>query len=318
LERLQQHNIYEKREIFAPLLEFWSGVARFSDLDRYILPRFQRLEQSACALESLGNVLRSICKRSWQELPAVFLKAIKALIARAHTQERSRAAFAIDTLRPINKHVGIAPYNTISFPSGGTASEEHMWMISRILSATHYASSKVRNDSHDLWLDAITQLLEVSDAWDSYIGCTTELESGVLLPLQMQISQTEFHTHRLSLLTSLTTRWPRRTLRLLCLEPKPLKTGLIIRPLPFKVTASFDISSQCSHAIGDLVIDDLSPCGDFEESMGQERCKQLILDDIWEDPDEQLDAWQRLYVRACVRKWFKYLWMRRAKAISSG
>ena len=80
-----------------------------------------------------------------------------------------------------------------------------------------------------------------------------------------------------------------------------------------KVTAAFDISEQCSQAMDDLVVDDLSPFGAFTESMGQERCLQLILNDIWEDPDGQLDAWQRLYIRAYVRKWFKYLWVRRVE-----
>lgn len=59
--------------------------------------------------------------------------------------------------------------------------------------------------------------------------------------------------------------------------------------------------------MGGPVIDEIFQNGYVSKCMGEERCLQLIMNDIWEDSDEQLDAWQRLYVRACVRKWFKYL-----------
>lgn len=59
-----------------------------------------------------------------------------------------------------------------------------------------------------------------------------------------------------------------------------------------QVTACFDISEQCLKAMGDLIVDEIAQRGHFPESMGEERCLQLILNDIWEDPDGQLDAWQ--------------------------
>lgn len=37
-------------------------------------------------------------------------------------------------------------------------------------------------------------------------------------------------------------------------------------------------------------------------------CLQVILDDIWQDCDQQLDAWQQLYALACVKLWFKCMW----------
>jgi hypothetical protein len=103
-------------------------------------------------------------------------------------------------------------------------------------------------------------------------------------------------------------------LRLLCLDPKQLAaaTPQNLNEQRLKVTAVYNISEQCSQAMGDFIVGERSPFGDLTESMGQQRCLQLILDDVWEDPDGQLDAWQRLYVRAFVRKWFKYLWVWRA------
>lgn len=240
------------------------------------------------------------------------MRAIKALIAVGHTQERSRAAFAMGSTGLLTNHTGEVFHHIMSF-SCGDPGEEHTYMIASVFLATLDASSKVRDGSHHLWKDFITQLFKVIVAWEIYIGSATERKPGALSPLQIQIPQTRFHTQRCSLQNSLTFRCPRQTLRLLCLEPKQLETGPIVRAVPFTVTASFELSEHCSQAMGDLVVDDLSPFGGFAESMGQERCLQLILNDIWEDPDGQLDAWQRLYIRAYVRKWFKYLWVRRAE-----
>jgi hypothetical protein len=37
-------------------------------------------------------------------------------------------------------------------------------------------------------------------------------------------------------------------------------------------------------------------------------CRQALLDDIWRDRDHQLDAWQQLYVLACVKLCFRRMW----------
>lgn len=309
-ERLK-YNTSVKRDTSIPLLNFWAGMAEFPDLDRYLLPRFERLEHNACALESLGHILYEIAHRPWQELPVVFHKAVKALIAIGQTQGNPRAAaFAIGSSGLLANHTGKVFHHIMSF-SGSDIGEEHIYMIGSVFLAMLDTSQQARDSTRDPWQAFIAQLFKVSEAWDVHLGSATECEPGMLSPLQMQIPQTHFHAHKFSLPTSLTLERPQRTLRLLCLEPKQLGTGPIVRTVPFKVTASFDISKRCSQAIGDLVVDDLSPFGGFAESMGQERCLQLILDDIWEDPDAQLDAWERLCVRAYVRKWFKHLWVLR-------
>jgi hypothetical protein len=37
-------------------------------------------------------------------------------------------------------------------------------------------------------------------------------------------------------------------------------------------------------------------------------CLQTILDDIWQDRGQQLDAWQQLYALACVKFCFRRMW----------
>jgi hypothetical protein len=184
-----------------------------------------------------------------------------------------------------------------------------------IISALEAICDKIQEGKNDMGWNHVTQLLEVCEAWDIYHGIETRLPGGVLSPLQMQVPQSYAHVRLETAPKSVKSRWrSRRTLRLLCLDPKRLEaTGLEHwTGQRCQVVGVFDISDQCYKEMGELVVDRLSPFGDFTESMGQERCLQLILNDIWEDPDEQLDAWQRLYIRAYVRKWFKYLWVRRA------
>jgi hypothetical protein len=98
-------------------------------------------------------------------------------------------------------------------------------------------------------------------------------------------------------------------MRLLCLNTKQIATGRIVSTKVLKVIAYFDVSEECSRSMGDLGTGDASQLGRFVDSMGQERCLQLIIDDIWADQDKQLDAWHQLYLLACVRTSFKYLWM---------
>jgi hypothetical protein len=37
-------------------------------------------------------------------------------------------------------------------------------------------------------------------------------------------------------------------------------------------------------------------------------CLQVILDDIWQDRDQQLNAWQQLYALACLKLCFGRMW----------
>jgi len=282
-----------------PLEQFWKVLAAFPDVDRFILPRFELLQRSLHPQGPLSYILYMISRNPGDQLPVVWHKAVDVLARRSIG--RSRAAM-ITRLESTG--------HTMSFFDHGIELEH--WYITRALDEM---CSKVR-ESNDIYWNHVTQLLEVCEVWDIHHGIPAESQPGFLSPLQMQVPQPYANARLNTAPDSLKSRWRRRrTLRLLCLDPKQLaaatQLGLYARRL--KVTGVYNISEQCSQAMGDLIVDDKSPFGDFTESMGEDICMQLILDDIWEDPDQQLDAWQRLWVRACVRKWFKHVWVRRAR-----
>lgn len=313
-----------------PLIGFWEEASKLPDIDRYFLPRFERLELSGFALQPLGSLLTTITNRSPEKLPAVSHKILDALGRMSGGQ--SHYALGLATAYWDADHgKSVLRYYTISFVGpdlNDECAEEHMYMIFDLAQAVDSALRKLRARSHEAWYKFNTQLLEVCEAWQVFYGLTTVCEPGRLSPLQMQWPQVHAGTSEAAaskspdfwplthasissvpLPDSLKLRWPRRTMRLLCLDPKQVATGPVVRTEVFRATAYFDISEKCSEAIGDLVIDNSSSSGRFVESMGQERCLRLILEDIWADQDKQLDAWQQLYLLACVKKWFRYFWV---------
>jgi hypothetical protein len=40
-------------------------------------------------------------------------------------------------------------------------------------------------------------------------------------------------------------------------------------------------------------------------------CLELVTNDIWADAENQLTAWEQLYLRACVKLYFSHFWKRR-------
>lgn len=40
----------------------------------------------------------------------------------------------------------------------------------------------------------------------------------------------------------------------------------------------------------------------------QFKCTEMVMAELWENPDDQLNAWQQLYLRACVKLYFVHLW----------
>ena len=35
---------------------------------------------------------------------------------------------------------------------------------------------------------------------------------------------------------------------------------------------------------------------------------EMVMTELWNDPDDQLTAWQQLYLRACVKSYFARFW----------
>jgi hypothetical protein len=301
-----------KIPVQSPFASFWYVAAQLPDLDGYFIPRFEQIEHSTLAMEPLVEILVRIAYNSRKklpvELPTVLYRATDVLCRRSG--QHSRAEIGVDASGAADRVDATARYETIS-ASSSDPDDVLMYATDRIVLAMLMASWHLRTDRSQIWQDFIAQLYKVCDALQIYHGHATECTPKLLSPLQMQMSQV-YITNQQVALPDLTKLRRQRTMRLLCLDRKQLATTTIVGRDCLRVTAWFDVSEQCSTAMGELVVDGLSPFGGFAESMGQERCMQLVLDDIWDDPDKRLDAWQRLYVRAYVRRWFKYLWVRRA------
>jgi hypothetical protein len=116
-----------------------------------------------------------------------------------------------------------------------------------------------------------------------------------------------------------------KTLLLSCREEKVLRldcfakrgTGRLgkaeHRPIPTSPAASYCLSSATSNAlsrfsdIGDHNSDETRFAGSVVEFSD---CKQAVMDDICDDAENQLTAWEQLYLRACVKSYFLHFWRR--------
>jgi len=306
---------------FSPLLSFWAVLAASRDPDRYILPRFEQLKQSVYSPEALFYILDQLCNGSWRQLPVVWQRIVDVLIA--HAREGSRAALAMhpSEYAPYTNDKLSSRHHVASFLSNDMGGEEYIDMMRAIVLAVGMLSSRLYKRNDDMGRKWILLLLEVCKAWDIHLGHAIKCRPSILSPLQIQVPRDYAISRQLAFLQSHELQEPRRAVRLLCLDPRQLmkrsrkaeEASVMDRleetDVSVRVTACFNISEQRLEAMGGSVVDEVSQRGQLPESMGQERCLQLILADIWEDPDGQLDAWQRLYVRACVRKRFKYLWV---------
>ena len=80
------------------------------------------------------------------------------------------------------------------------------------------------------------------------------------------------------------------------------------------VTATRSLLSQESHWASHYMSDHVFALAESPDMtwFGTEAefstCLRSILDDIWANRGNQLDAWQQLYALACVKLWFKCMW----------
>jgi hypothetical protein len=295
-----------------PMVCFWSEVCKLEEIDRYLLPRLERLELSGLAPEPLGTLINHIINNHPGPPPVVSCKALDILLRASGGG--THHAFCMSTGEADGEGNVSVQYRTMSFLGAadlaGDSAKEHAYMIHSLHMSGKSALRKVLDDSHHPWYNFNIKLLRVCEAWDISFGVAAEREPDRLSPLHIQWPQPD--TSRLSHLSIpeiVSIPRLRQTMRLLCLDIKQIATGEIVRAGVFRVIACFDVSEECSKAMGDLELDDASQLGRFVESMGQERCLQLIIDDVWADQDKQLDAWQQLYLLACVETSFKHLWV---------
>jgi hypothetical protein len=314
-----------------PLVRFWVATIKLPDIDRFLLPRLERLERSGFAAEPLGRLIDDITNEAPKALPAVSYKVLDALLRLSGGG--SYHAFGLATTKRGDDGKVMSQHVIISFMGPDLvddeeSAKEHAFMILDLHMVANSALRQLRDGSHEPRHDFNKQLLKLCEAWHMFCGEVSQREPARLAPLQIQWPQVHINKFPTpSILETISLRWPRETMRLLCLDVKQIATAHIMRNGDFKVIACFDVSEACSKAIGDLEIDNspllgrfadptgglesdpLPPLGRLVEPMRAARCMRLILDEIWADQEKQLDAWQQLYVLACVKTSSKHLWV---------
>jgi len=155
LSQRLEHGTRERYFTWRPLVDFWEAVAKLADLlDQYIIPRFDRLAQSACALEPLGCIIGVISGRSWDQLPVVFQKVVDVLITIGHTGGLFRAAYGMNSSGWLMDSTGEAIYHLTSFRADD-AGQEHIRMLPHVFMALLRAAANIQDDCFDLWSDFI-------------------------------------------------------------------------------------------------------------------------------------------------------------------
>ena len=107
-----------------------------------------------------------------------------------------------------------------------------------------------------------------------------------------------------------------KRLRLSCFARRgPSRLGRAVKPpIPVSPNASYCLSSATTSAllmfskIGDDHSDETRFVGSLAEMSG---CIELVMDDIRNDTEGRLTAWDQLYLRACVKFYFPYFWTTR-------
>ena len=81
---------------------------------------------------------------------------------------------------------------------------------------------------------------------------------------------------------------------------------IVTHDLSHHVTAgvleSFEMMSAF-HVNG--FVSDGNWCGNWEDCL---RCREMIINDVWENVDQKLDGWQQIYLLACLKTRFRHMW----------
>jgi hypothetical protein len=127
--------------------------------------------------------------------------------------------------------------------------------------------------------------------------------------LQLQISQITKSVATAPSRRSTTINGPRLPsprFRMLCLLPGAVNWETEMDDIP--IVASFDLSSGCSQRLSrfyEMFEPSIPLSGSQAEFNG---CLEMLVKEIWTNEGCVLDAWQQLYLLACVKKGFKHYW----------
>jgi hypothetical protein len=105
-----------------PLVRFWTEICKLPNIDRYLLPRVERLERSGFAAEPLGCLIHSITNNAPDVPPLVSYKALDALLRLSGSG--THHAFALGTAKLGENSKVMWQYYIISFMSHDLVNED--------------------------------------------------------------------------------------------------------------------------------------------------------------------------------------------------
>jgi hypothetical protein len=170
-------------------------------------------------------------------------------------------------------------------------------------------------------LEAFCSLIQ---SWQLYL-ITPKYVQGIPLPLQLSVPMlwkcppTSRYLNRVETERLLACRTEKR-LRLSCFArrgPGKLRPAEE-EPIPVSPIASYRLCLATTSALlmfsndDDTEVDAARFVGSTAEMSD---CLELVTNDIWDDAENQLTAWEKLYLRACVRLFFRHFWRSRAPSV---
>lgn len=144
--------------------------------------------------------------------------------------------------------------------------------------------------------------------WGVYYGFRDD-ETLPRPTLQLQISQIKKSVATAPSRRSTTINGPRLPsprFRMLCLLPGAVNRETEMDDIP--IVASFDLSSGCSERLSRFYKMRRASISLSGHQAEFDRCLEMLVKDIWANEGSVLDAWQQLYMLACVKKRFKHYW----------
>ncbi|KAM0704720.1 hypothetical protein Q7P35_007506 [Cladosporium inversicolor] len=147
------------------------------------------------------------------------------------------------------------------------------------------------------------------DQWDVFVDSKATPD---VRPFSLHVDAQSAVGHRLILGGSDATR-----LRLVCLHPKGELQRDSLRLMDPRidetVVSMFEISTTAIARMRDCGDALCRDCEDYSDDADVLRlyvgCQDILIEDIWDDSSQQLDAWQQVFTLACVRRYLME-WLR--------
>lgn len=197
--------------------------------------------------------------------------------------------------------------------ASGIPSEE-LILSHYVCAVTDFCHNKLCRQSSLTNLDVFAQIFDLFDDWAIFVGMLTgstpKSESMQWMDIQLPIRD---------MFCSLLHGVHGQDVRLVSTGPAVRLCCASIPQLHREwsqgkqsLLQSFDLSPKLSDRLFKLLSQQTvtrmvylmfaGPLADFHS------LTEMILDEIWEDPHNQLTAWGRLYCRACFRQCFRHYW----------